>query len=299
MKKWILLLTLISSNLMANNETNLTLYFIPSPKGLDWSTPSKIAMSALMNKLTFQSHFMGHVFVELNCEKEKQVTGMIGKNFDYLTQLLVNGRGLGILYHSFDGHLEHKEDVEKEIVELSAEDNRMNFVRFTLNEGQCNRALTYLKEYRENNVGRYYGLANRPLYGEGAGCSAFGASFAEVVGVLDTDLKDAWSQTILIPLAFAGPPLKEEGVNLLKLILNGSSWATEKEAHQKLMFWSPDLMFDWVKSKIAKAGVEKTFTLAKVGKTQGVVFDKSHFPAPSGPIWQQHLDPNLKKMEKK
>jgi hypothetical protein len=30
-----------------------------------------------------------------------------------------------------------------------------------------------------------------------------------------------------------------------------------------------------------------------IGKSQGIVFDKSHFPAPSGPIWQQHLDPKI------
>lgn len=298
MKKWMLLLTLLSSNIMANTETNLTLYFIPSPTGMDWSSPAKIAMSALKNKLTFQAHFMGHVFVELQCGDQKQVTGMVGKNFDYVTQLLINNRGLGVLYHSFDGRMEEKADVEKEIIELSEEAGRINFVRFNLNEGQCNRALTYLKEYREKNVGRYYGLANRPLYGEGAGCSAFGASFAEVTGVMDTDLKEAWSQSILIPLEFAGPPLKEEGVNLLKLMTSGSSWAKENEPHQKLMFWSPDMMFEWVKLKVSKAGVEKHFTLATIGKSQGVVFDKSHFPAPSGPIWQQHLDPNIKKTKK-
>ena len=295
MKKLILLLIFLTSNLMANTEPNLTLYFIPSPKGMDWSSPASIAMSALKNKLTFQAHFMGHVFVELNCGNQKEVTGMVGKNFDYLTQLLINNRGLGVLYHSFDGRLEDKTDVEKEIAELSQEAGRINFVRFKLNEGQCKRTLTYLKEYREKNVGRYYGLANRPLYGEGAGCSAFGASFAEVAGVMNTDIKEAWSQTVSIPLAFAGPPLKDEGVNLLKLILNGSSWAKENEPHQKLMFWSPDLMFDWVKLKVSKAGVEKQYTTAKIGKSEGVVLDKSHFPAPAGPIWQQHLDPNIKR----
>lgn len=295
MKKWMLLLTLLTSNLMANTETNLTLYFIPSPKGMDWSTPANIAFSALKNRLTFQSHFMGHVFVELECGPQKEVTGMVGKNFDYLTQLLINNRGLGILYHSFDGTLEEKADVEKEIVELSQESGRMNFVRFKLNQGQCQRAMTYIKEYREKNVGRYYGLANRPLYAEGAGCSAFGASFAEVTGVMDMDLKEAWSQTINIPLEFAGPPLKDEGVNLLKLMMSASSWATDKEPHQKLMFWSPDRMFDWVNLRVSKVNEEKRFTFTEIGKAPGIVIDKSYLPAPSGPIWQQHLDPKIKR----
>ncbi len=294
MKKWMLLLTLLSSNLMAYTDQNLTLYFIPSPLGLDWSTPANIAMSALKNRLSFNSHFMGHVFVEVQCGSQREITGMVGENFDYLTQLLIHNRGLGILYHSFDGRLENKKDVDEEIKEFSLDGSRMNFVRYKLNQGQCLRAQTYLKEYREKNVGRYYGLANRPLHGEGAGCSAFGASFAEVTGVMDLDIKDAWSQVINIPLEFAGPPLKDEGVNLLKLMFSGGKWASENEPHQKLMFWSPDRMFDWVNQKISKAQVEKQVSLMNIGKIPGIVIDKSHFPAPSGPIWRQQIDPKTK-----
>lgn len=293
MKKWMLLSTLISSTLMANSPANLTLYFIPSPVGMDWSSPASIAKSALKNRLSFKSRFMGHVFVELQCGQEREVTGMVGKNFDYLNQLLIQSRGLGVLYHSFDGGLEEKENVDAEIKELSQDGSRLNFVKFLLNKGQCQRAATYLKEYREKNVGRYYGLANRPLYGEGAGCSAFGASFAEVTGVMNSEIKEAWSQTVIIPLAYAGPPLRDEGVNLLKLIMNASRWAKDDEPHQKLMFWSPDQMFDWVKDKVSKSSLENDFTVAAIGKSQGIVFDKSHFPAPTGPIWQQHLDPKI------
>lgn len=293
MKKCIFFLLLLTSNLMAKPETHLTLYFIPSPSGMDWSTPANIAISALKNRLTFQSHFMGHVFVELQCGEKKDLTGMVGKNFDYLTQLLINNRGLGVLYHSFDGRLEDKADVEAELKELTEEGKRINFVRYLINEDQCKRAQTYLSEYREKNVGRYYGLANRPLYAEGAGCSAFGASFAEVVGVMDLDTHDAWTQSINIPLKFAGPPLQEKGVNLLTLMFNGASWAKEKDPHQKLTFWSPDRMYDWVKLKISKAGFEKEFAVKQMGKSTGLVIDKSFLPAPSGPIWQQHLDDKL------
>lgn len=283
---------------MAQTPNQLTLYFIPSPVGMDWSSPANLAWSALKNRLSFQSRFMGHVFVELECGDDKQLTGMVGKNFDYLNQLLMNGRGLGIMYHSFDGELEDKEKVVNEIQELSQVDGRLNFVRFNLNGNQCSRAATYLKEYREKNVGRYYGLANRPLYAEGAGCSAFGASFAEVTGVLDQDLIDAWSQAVNIPLAFAGPPLKDETVNLIKVMMNADKWAKDNEPHQKLVFWSPDHMYAWVKKKVAAAAVEKQFSVVEMGKSKGIVFDRSHLPAPTGPIWQQHLDPTIKTTKK-
>jgi hypothetical protein len=299
MKKSILTLFLIFTSLLSQADTAMTLYFIPSPLGIDWTTPSSLAMSAAKNKISLKSRFMGHVFIELDCDGQKELTGMRGKNFDYIHQLLINSRGLGILYHSFDGMLEEKSESETEIKELAETGERINFVRFKLNSQQCTRAITYLKEYREKNVGRYYGLANRPLYGEGSGCSAFGASFVEVAGLMNQDFKDAWSQTVNIPLEFAGPPLREEGVNLFKLMLNASRWASENEPHQKLMFWSPDLMFNWVQKQLALAPENKQFSVMEIGKAKGLVFDKSHLPAPSGPIWQQHLDPKIKTTQNK
>lgn len=296
MKKFLLPAILLSANALAiQPENQLTLYFIPSPSGMDWSTPANLAWSALKNRLSFKSHFMGHVLVELQCGQKHELTGMVGRNFDYLNQLLVKGRGLGILFHSFDGSLEEKGDVQNQIAYLSQDGERLNFVKFKLNESQCSRSLAYLTEYREKNVGRYYGLANRPLYGEGAGCSAFGASFAQVAGVLSTEIKAAWSQSVNIPVAFAGPPLKDESVNLFRLMLNADSWARPGEPHQKLFFWSPDKMYGWVKEKIARAHEEKQFTVEGLGKSQGIVFDSSSAPAPAGPIWQQHLDPSLKR----
>jgi hypothetical protein len=294
MKKMILLLILLPLQVLANSENFLSLYFIPSPHGIDWTTPSTLAWTAIKNRLSMKSRFMGHVFVELQCGEDQQLTGMRGKNFDYVNQLFINNRGLGILYHSFDGTLEEKEESQQEIKELSEEGERINFVRFKLNQHQCLRAKTYLKEYREKNVGRYYGLANRPLHAEGAGCSAFGASFIEVTGLMNQDMKDAWSHTINIPLEFAGPPLKDEGVNFFKLVFNASRWADLKEPHKQLMFWSPDLMFSWVKDKISKIHEQKEFSVIQMAKAKGLWVDKSYLPSPSGPIWQQHLDASLK-----
>lgn len=294
MKQLLLLALLATAELHAQTTNQLTLYFIPSPKGMDWSTPKKLAWSALQNRLSFQSHFMGHVFVGLECGEKKELTGQVGKNFDYLTQLLLHQRGLGILYHSFDGALEDRADVEEELKELTKVEGRLNFVGFKLNEAQCSRALKYLTEYRAKNVGRHYGLANRPLYGEGAGCSAFGASFAEVTGVLNTELKDAWSQSVDIPLAFAGPPLKDQGVSLTTVMLNAERWAKPEEPHQTLMFWDPDRMYNWVAQKIPKAELEKQFLVTELGKARGIIFDKSYLPVPEGSIWQQHLDTGLR-----
>ena len=285
MKKLILGTLLMTTQVYANE---LSLYFIPSPKGMDWSSPSNLAKSALMNKIAFKPHFMGHVWVELKCGQNHDLTGMVGQNFDYLSQLLVNNRGLGILYHSFDGRLEDKKDIEAERAEYF-KNGGLNFIRFNLSEGQCQRASQYLTEYRKNDVARHYGLANRPRFGEGAGCTAFGSSFADVLNILDQDMKESWSQSVNIPLELAGPPLRNEGVSLFKVMFNAGSWANEKDPHQRLTFWDPDRMYKWVQDKVAKK--QTGYTVEKMGVVEGIVMDKSHIPVPQEPIWMQKLDP--------
>jgi hypothetical protein len=287
MKIVLLLIFLTSNTIMAKTGQQLTLYFIPSPSGMDWSSPANLAWSALKNRLSFKSRFMGHVFAEVQCEEDYQLAGMVGKRFDYLHQLLVEGRGLGILYHSFEGRLEAKEEIAAELNELKEEGKRLNFVSFKINKNQCSRLLTYLKEYREKNFGRFYGLSNRPLHGEGSGCSAFGASFLEVAGIGDGDLRQSWGHTVKIPLKYAGPPLSTEKVSLFSLMLNAGSWAKDHEPHQELSFWDPDKMYQWVNNKLeSSAGGE--FEVQNFGKARGVVFDKTHLEIPVGEIWQKN-----------
>lgn len=282
--KILLLAVLLISKLSLANE--LTLYMVPSPVGMDWSTPSSLAKSAFQNRISFKPRFMGHVFVELKCGTTHELTGMVGKSFDYLNQLLVNQKGLGILYHSFEGQLEEKKDIQKELSEYF-KTGHTNFLKILLNDQQCSRALTYLKEYRAQNVGRYYGLANRPRHGEGAGCTAFGTSFLDVLNLIDEDMRENWSQTVNIPLELAGSPLTQESVSLIKIMFNAGSWAKENEKHQKLTFWDPDRMFAWVKNKAAKP--HQSYAVTKIQNSVGIVMDKSHIPAPEEPIWQQEI----------
>jgi hypothetical protein len=287
MKK-ILLTLLLSSPVFANE---LTLYVIPSPLGIDWSSPKTLFITAAKNKLSFKPHFMGHMWMELKCGAETELTGMIGDRPDFINQVVFQGRGLGVLFYSFPGRLETKADIEQER-EKYFKEGGMNFVRFSLNEGQCKRASQYISEYRKNNVGRHYGLVNRPRHGEGAGCSAFAVSFPDVLSVLDQDMKEGWSDQVNIPLELAGPPVKEETVSVFKLF-GAERWATGEEKHEVLRFWNPDKIHSWINAKIAKP--MNGYSVTKIQNVSGVVFDKAYLPVPVEPIWQQQIDPANKK----
>jgi hypothetical protein len=287
MKK--LLLTLLISAPAYAQE--LTLYFVPSPSGIDWTSPSSLLTSSAKNKLTFKKHFMGHAWVELKCDNVHEVTGMVADSPDYMNQIIVNQIGLGVLFHSFKGKLESKADIQKELDHYKSEGG-MNFVSFKLNRPQCKRAITYLNEYRKFNIARYYGLAQSPRQAEGAGCSAFAVSFPDVLNILEQDMKESWIQTVHIPLELTGAPLGDDSVSLLK-ILRRDSWATGMEPHKKLTFWDPDKMYQWVKKKAAERSVY--YSAEQRGKVSGLIYDKSHYPVPEEPIWSQQLDPKDKK----
>ncbi len=268
-----LLTFLISFSVYSKNT--LTLYNTPSPYGLNWSTPSTLAKDAAINfmaskLLPFWHHkrYIGHVNVELNCNGEQYFTGMTAKNMNALGKL-IKGMGLGILYHSFKGQLE-PEETKEEIMKY-LEEGEANFLRYKISQENCQNLVKYLNEYRAGNIGRYYGLVHRPLHGEGAGCSAFGASFIEVAGLMKQEYKNKWSNIVNIPMEFTGPPVNNKEVSLLTLLFSSINWAKENEEHKTLFYWSPDLMYEWVKKKTEKP--DTRMSVLKIGKSSGIVID--------------------------
>lgn len=304
MKKFLLpfIFALSFQGLAMAQESDLTLYFIPSPHGMDWSTPASLAKSAAMNRFSFKSRFIGHVWAEVRCGEKQVLTGMIGKKFDYFNQLLIQNKGLGILFHSFEGTLENADDIKKEMLEL-IEAGRINYARFILNEKNCQRLVKYAEEYKANKVDRHYGLSNRPRFAEGAGCSAFGASFLDVAGILDTEILEEWSKTVNIPLELAGPPVRDDGVSLFKVIMSANAWAKPTDEHKKIFFFDPDSMYNWAQKRINSPESYGDYKKEERNKMKGIVFDRSNRPAPESPIWLQHQDEQyheaLKKQTKK
>ncbi len=101
-------------------NAKLTLYFIPSPFGLNWESPSKLARTIIINKYSFKPRFMGHVNIDIQFqneqgEKEHILTGMVASNLNAVPLLLKKKIGLGILWHSFPGRLETKEELIPEL----------------------------------------------------------------------------------------------------------------------------------------------------------------------------------------
>jgi hypothetical protein len=251
----------------------LSLYFIPSPYGVDWSNPRSVLLSNVRNQFSFKPRKLGHVNVHLKCESEtEELTGMYSPQMNSKTQILINGAGYGILWHSFPGALEEKELLQLELPNYISE-NRLSLVRLKISSSVCKKLKNYLSEYKSQNFQKSYGLFNRPRLKEGAGCSAFGVSFLDIANLLQQETKE-WQVQLNISEALLGAPVRDEYIPVWR-IYNTKSWAQENEPHKKILFWDPDKMHAWtLKNKNTEiAGVP------------GYYKDLSDIEADNSPIW--------------
>jgi hypothetical protein len=266
---------------------SLTLYIYPSPFGVNWKSPRHLAQSVILNAASMRSRMIGHVSVELQGERngrsERFFTGMSSHN-DALNRRLIfrEKLGLGILFYEYEGFLESPEQLDPEKDARLARGN-FSFIRFRLSKESFEKARLYLHEYRERNVARAYGLPQRPRYGEGAGCSAFGASFLEVAGLMQDEFRKHWSLDIRVPEAF----LKNIAIwRLLVPNASNSKWAEAHEPGRNVFFWDPDLMHAWVKKQVSESPASTDFmSVIREKNTWGVLFDSSKIVPTDVQIW--------------
>jgi len=232
-------------------NAKLTLYFIPSPFGLNWKSPTQLARTIVLNKYSFLPRFMGHVNIEIEFINEDQekihiLTGMVAAKLDAVDLLVKKHMGLGVLWHSFPGRLETKEELIPELSKYMKTGRRLNFMSFNISHKAASKLYDYYDLYKQNQIQNFYGLVNSPLHGEGAGCSAFGASFLSVAGLLDQDFIDNCSLSVKAPLKLIGAPITKNEPNFVKMLFNKENWASETEEYKEIFFWDPDLMFKYV-----------------------------------------------------
>ncbi len=264
------------------SDNTLTLFVIPSPYGLNWKSP-RSALWTTVENMYFnkgRGRSIGHVSFELNCKKEngEKIFIMSGqsddKGVDYKNYLFKKKYGLGVLWHGFPGRLEEEAKLASEFYQRSM-DNDMSFFTVKVNAKTCERLADYYNEYRERGYYKNYGLALRPLYGEGSGCSAFGVSLLEVAGFnMESNAIRSWSKNIKVDERLIGGANKK--VTVRKVLF--SKWHKKGEKYRDLFFYEPDLMHEWVQ-RMHENSVMETYTM---NNSMGIIFDARDFPTPTG-----------------
>ena len=305
-------LLLTSSTALAGT---LTVYAIPSPHGINWASPKTLSWSALTNQASPQTHTIGHANIHLRCQTEdgdmrdfELLTGMTSGANDPTNQLLtVEGYGLGILFTTIPGRLETQSEVSQDLHHRFARGS-VNFMQFQIGSATCERLARYVTEYQERGYDQFYGLPNRPRHGEGAGCSAFAASFLDIAGLHAAHLKASWSKVRRVPAHLVGGPLTGRFVPMTALLrpLLPSRWATEAESHYGVNFFDPDALFRHIEnswregnnplggvgtrtSSLEGLGTNNAETipaeLTRLGAAKGFVLDAREVPVPDEAIW--------------
>lgn len=209
--------------------------------------PKALTFTTTRNKLLGRPRSIGHVSVMIRSEKDYVLTGMTQSNKDEgRREVLFGGYGLGILLHNFKGALEEREHLVPELEKRSVKPGWLSYLRMQTNEKINGRLLDYLSEYRKLGCDQWYGMRNRPLYGEGGGCSAFAASFLETAGLLSEEFTREWTRKFNIPHELIGGPITGKKVPVLQMLRRADRWAQEDEPHEKGFFWDPDLMHAWL-----------------------------------------------------
>jgi hypothetical protein len=275
---------------------SLTLHIYPSPYGVDWTSPRSLTRSVFKNAISGKPRMIGHVSIQLEGPGETDMAGMSSTDLNRSRRLiLIDGMGLGVLYHRYPGLVEDAAKLNPEIEDRMQKGN-FSFVRFEISKESFERVKQYLREYREKNIGRYYGLPFRPRYGEGAGCSAFAASILEVAGVMNEEFRKQWSGQVRLPEEFVGEPGKgKRKVGVWKLLLptrKNARWAHANEEGRDMFFWDPDMMHAWVmktwdalqqsQNQNQKQNQMRTMTEQN---SKGILVDSSKNAPTSEPIW--------------
>jgi len=274
----------------------LTLYFIPSPFGVNWNSPRALLDSTLedflFSEFAGSGHEIGHVYEDVECESTgtHATTGMTGATGSDVEDVLFKQElGLGMLFHTFSGSLDTESFTRSDLAGYF-KSGLTDYITWKISPTTCARLMEYFDEYVARGYENFYGLSNRPRYGEGAGCSAFGESFLEIAGLDFPDYKNSWQYSIRAPSQLVGGPLTNgQKVSVLDILFKSVSkhWAAPNAAGFDLDFWSPDSMYQWVqKVWKGKTHTQQVYTKVKNGKALGLVMDATDVPTPTDPIWK-------------
>ncbi len=295
-------------------EYYLNYYVTKSPMGLNWETPSTLARDLLKNAVPMylgsSTTLLGHVNIELGAKDRDTIyAGMSNHdNNEGLKLIFKDKTGLGLLFHNMAGSFDTEEGINN---------SKKNYVRgkasiitFTFKEERYNQIKSYIENFLEKGEQYNYGLYNNPFISEskgassdfiarfpqnkegiplGAGCTAFGVSSLQELGVADMNAYEQWHSAVKAPQHLIGQysdqtyskaqdvenlhPMNrnvDQKISLWRIIFKGNSWAEPSEPGKDIVYYCPDRMFAWI-----NAVAEKDITGEKILSGELVSVEKS------------------------
>ena len=262
-------------------DNELTLFAIPAPRlvGLSWKRPGGLARRTLISNGLGLHRSLGHAAVRVQCAATATHAAdhfqgsVVSTGDDFRKMVLDEKAGLGVLLRAVPGALE-KEEVLQSTLDERYESGRVSFIRFAISGDTCHALLDYARAFEQRGVAGQYGFV-RPLYGEGAGCSAFSMAFLELARLDEERFRSQWSFDVRIPLSLVGGPDNPGNrVTIFDLFTTFGPWAREDQPHRRLVGWDPTKMFTSIRSSARSALRDHSAHVERRGRALGLVLDR-------------------------
>lgn len=281
MKTFIFMLpALLSFSVFADTKSYLTFSVTPPENALDWTTPGNFVKSMVKSRFLLEENPYGSVATSMYCMNlptHEMEIAVAPATFDIVAPVVFQGQGLGYFYASHEGEFLEPLKVQSLAGKMTENPERKS-VKFIISDQHCKRIDKFLSEFKTKKIAEKWGLAHRPLMGEGATSASLLAAIVKVAGLLPETELSKWEHTLYLPKKFSGSPLTDEYVSIFTLL--GAEWGNHKnEDDFVLTFVDPVKVHEWIK--------EKTMTV-----------DKSTSPVPQGNFWEQANDEIFVKKKK-
>ena len=263
---FLLVLLTIPFQLEAQNENDheLTLYVMPTLQPLNWESPSTLykSMRSCLIKTIARSdnYLLGHVAVKLKStllSKPILIAQTSGKLSEKLNLLFKEKVGFSLLGLPITGRLETEKELEHNL-RVYRKREKLAFIRYQISELAAQRIIKFIDEYsskdaRGNAACEFYGGAFWPrYYGEGAGCSTFGAALLDINNLLGNET-DIWKLELKIPMHLIGGEVNNGRKIKIRDIKKTDSWFTgagiANQDYAEYKVYEPSIMFDWILNK--------------------------------------------------
>ena len=252
-----------SSDTRQLNE--FTLYIMPTLLPLDWSSPRSIHKSTINCYLRTihkrDNYLLGHVAVSLKSPllDKPLLTTQTSCGMKEKKELIFKKKiGLAILGVALPGRMEPSLELIHKL-KVYAKREKLTFIRYKISEKAAKRMIDFVKLYSqktESNFAQcdFYGGSFWPRYkNEGAGCSSFGITLLDLVGIKSPEFED-WKIKVNIPMNLIGGSLNEGKKIKSKDINRTRNWnngnGTPNVNFVKYGVYDPSLMYNWVKQKL-------------------------------------------------
>lgn len=256
----------------------LTLYTYPPAHAYRWESPHRLLVSTLNNYIFRSKHkhgrLIGHMIIELKKDADVLYTAMsVTQLTDFRQSLMREKLGLGVLFKTEAGVMEQSANLQAELA-YRTQHSTAAFIRFTISDSAYRYLRLYIDSFRIKGYDKFYNGANQPRAGGGAGCTAFGLSFLELINALQPEFADEWAVKVPVPESLIGDTATGKKVSVWRIFFS-RHWAVNNQPKRWYVVYEPYYIYRWINSTwdAANKKANGKYQLLKNGHAKGLQVD--------------------------